>query len=167
VNILFSSLLLCAACVAHAQTPPPTFDLPAPTGKSRVGSTRWVVADPSRQETFAPGRRREVEVIAWCATAATTGDTAPDMRSGMEEALGFARVAKLGDAYNGLAGVNTHSILDAGEAEKERLLRGHLATLKNTDQVVKRWALDVSNSASKIAAVRPASTSTAFRDTGP
>ena len=29
------------------------------------------------------------------------------------------------------------------DAEKEKLLRGYLATLKNTDQVVKRWVLDV------------------------
>ncbi len=28
------------------------------------------------------------------------------------------------------------------DAEKEKLLRGYLATLKNTDQVVKRWVLD-------------------------
>ena len=30
----------------------------------------------------------------------------------------------------------------ADDAEKERLMRGYLATLKNTDQVVKRWTLD-------------------------
>ena len=29
------------------------------------------------------------------------------------------------------------------DAEKEKLMRGYLATLKNTDQVVKRWMLDV------------------------
>ena len=29
------------------------------------------------------------------------------------------------------------------DAEKEKLLRGYLANLKNTDQVVKRWVLDV------------------------
>jgi predicted dienelactone hydrolase len=157
------------------------------------------------------------------------------MRNGMEEALSFARLAKLGDAYNGLEFVKTHSVLDAApasmparfpvivfshgytglpsshtalaedlashgwavlhvvhpyeaaaklsdgtvvtftdqknamrpqvlevlkewgpegstmdkvvastdNAEKEKLLRGYLATLKSTDQVVKRWVLDV------------------------
>jgi predicted dienelactone hydrolase len=202
------------------------------------------VIDPAREETFAPGRRREVEVIAWYpragatgATGATsaTGATAPYMRNGIEEALSFARLAKLGDAYNGLEFVKTHSLLDPApastparfpvivfshgytglpsshtalaedlashgwavlhvvhpyeaaaklsdgtfvtftdeknamrpqilevlkewgpegstmekvvaapdNAEKEKLLRGYLATLKSTDQVVKRWVLDV------------------------
>jgi predicted dienelactone hydrolase len=35
------------------------------------------------------------------------------MRDGMEEVLSFARLAKLGDAYNGLASVKTHAIVDA------------------------------------------------------
>ena len=30
----------------------------------------------------------------------------------------------------------------SNDTEKERLMRGYLATLKNTDQVVKRWTLD-------------------------
>ena len=30
----------------------------------------------------------------------------------------------------------------ADDAEKEKLMRGYLAALKNTDQVVKRWTLD-------------------------
>jgi predicted dienelactone hydrolase len=38
------------------------------------------------------------------------------MRNGMEEVLSFARLAKLGDAYNGLAHVTTHSIIDAAPA---------------------------------------------------
>ncbi len=213
---------------------PATFELPAPTGKSPVGTTRWIVVDPSRQETFAPGRTREVEVIAWYPAATSNAATAPYLRNGMEEVLSFARLAKLGDAYNGLASVKTHSVLDAppaktpapfpvivfshgytglpsshtalfedlasngwavlhvvhpfeaastlsdgtfvtftdeknamrpgimdvlsewgpegatmdkvvavtDDAEKEKLLRGYLATLKNTDQVVKRWVLD-------------------------
>lgn len=221
--------------ILAAQTPPPTFVLPAPTGKLRVGTTRWVVVDPSREETFAPGRKREVEVIAWYPIARAAGARAPYMRNGMEEVLSFARLAKLGDAYNGLASVETHSILDAApaseptrfpvivfshgftglpsshtglaedlashgwavlhvvhpyeaaaklsdgtivtftdeqnrmrpqimdvlnewgpegatmdkvvaatdDAEKEKLLRGYLAALKNTDQVVRRWVLDV------------------------
>ena len=239
--------LLALAVTALAAQVPATFELPAPTGKFPVGTTQWVVIDPSRQETFAPGRQREVQVIAWyprmgaaSATRATSATgaaaaTAPYMRNGMEEALSFARLAKLGDAYNGLANVKTHSMLDAAPAssparfpvivfshgytglpsshtalaedlashgwavlhvihpyeaaatlsdgtfvtftndkdamrpevlevlkewgpesttmekvvaatdtaEKETLLRGYLGALKNTDQVVKRWVLDV------------------------
>ncbi len=232
----FLSVLICCAAIANASAQSKaTFELPAPTGQSRVGTTRWFAVDPSRQETFAAGRQREVEVIAWYPTNASGGATAPYMRNGMEEALSFARLAKLGDAYDGLASVTTHSILDAAPAvspsrlpvivfshgytglpsshtalaedlashgwavlhvvhpyeaasrlsdgrfvsftdeknamrpqimevlnewgpegatmdkvaaapddvEKEKLLRGYLATLKNTDQVVRRWVLDV------------------------
>ncbi|MGH9220932.1 MAG: alpha/beta hydrolase family protein [Vicinamibacterales bacterium] len=226
--------LVAATAIVAAQAPAP-FELPAPTGKLPVGTTQWVVADPSRQETFATGKQREVQVIAWYPSTVRSGDTALYMRNGIEEALSFARLAKLGDAYNGLASVKTHSILDAApassparfpvivfshgytglpsshtalaedlashgwavlhvihpyeaaatlsdgtfvtftnekdamrpgvlevlkewgpegstidkvvaatdNAEKETLLRGYLASLKNTDQVVKRWVLDV------------------------
>jgi predicted dienelactone hydrolase len=221
---------------AAGQTPAPLFDLPAPTGKSAIGTTRWVVTDPSREETFSPGRKRDVEIIAWYPSAGATGATsAPSIRDGMEEVLSFARLAKLGDAFNGLASVKTHALLDAApasspgrfpailfqhgytglpsshtaliedlashgwavlnlihpyeataamladgtvvtftdeknamrsavmdvlnewgpeggtmekitaaqdDAEKERLMRGYLAALKNTDEVVKRWTLD-------------------------
>jgi predicted dienelactone hydrolase len=222
------------AITLHGQTPA-AFELPAPTGNLPVGTTQWVVIDPSRQESFAPGKQREVQVIAWYPAATRTGTTAPYMRNGMEEALSFARLAKLGDAYNGLEFVKTHSALDAppastpsrlpvivfshgytglpsshtalaedlashgwavlhvihpyeaaatlsdgtfvtftdeknamrpgvlevlkewgpegstmdkvvaatNNAEKEKLLRGYLATLKSTDHVVKRWVLDV------------------------
>src|SRR5687768_14941964 len=75
---------------------PATFELPAPTGKLPVGTTQWVFVDPSRQETFAPGRPREVQVIAWYPAATHNGTMAPYMRNGMEEALSFARLAKLG-----------------------------------------------------------------------
>ena len=232
---LLSATVLFAVMTALAAQVPATFELPAPTGKSPVGTTQWVVADPSRQETFATGKQREVQVIAWYPRADATGPTAPYMRNGMEEALSFARLAKLGDAYNGLANVKTHSMIDAppassparfpvivfshgytglpsahtalaedlashgwavlhvihpyeaaaslsdgtvvtftndkdamrpevlevlkewgpesttmekvvaasDNAEKEKLLRGYLGALKNTDQVVKRWVLDV------------------------
>ena len=226
--------------MTSAQAPAPQFALPAPTGKSPIGTTRWVVTDESREEIFAPGRKRDVVVIAWYPRDGGAGkaggeETAPYVRDGMEEVLSFARLARLGDAYNGLASVKTHSIVDAplapaparfpvivfqhgytglpsshtalmedlashgwvalsvihpyeatgamladrtmvtftddknamrapitavldewgpegatmdkvtaskDDAEKERLLRGYLANLKNTDQVVKRWVLD-------------------------
>ena len=38
------------------------------------------------------------------------------MRDGMEEVLSFARLAKLGDAFNGLAAVKTHATIDAAPA---------------------------------------------------
>ena len=115
------SIVLLVGVAVHAQAPPPAFELPAPTGKMPVGTTRWVVVDPSREETFAPGKRREVEVIAWYPAASAAGaagarDTAPYMRDGMEEVLSFARLAKLGDAYDGLANVQTHSVIDAPPA---------------------------------------------------
>ena len=47
-----------------AQTPAPTFELPAPTGKALIGTTRWVVTDTSRDEMFAPGRKRDIEIVA-------------------------------------------------------------------------------------------------------
>jgi dienelactone hydrolase len=242
---LIAAALLCSTSgIVGAQTPPATFVLPAPTGKLPIGTSGWTVIDQAREEMFAPGRRREVQVLAWYPRASATGAkgassatgaTAPYLRNGIEEALSFARLAKLGDAYDGLAGVKTHAILDAApaiaparmpvivfshgytglpsshtalaedlashgfavlhvihpyeaaarlsdgtfvtftddnnamrpaitdvfnewgpegstmdkvvaaadDAEREKLLRGYLATLKHTDQVVKRWVLDV------------------------
>ena len=218
-----------------AQAPAPAFELPAPTGKSPIGTTRWVVTDTSREELFAPGRKRDIEIVAWYPAAAPATEPAPYIRDGMEEVLSFARLAKLGEAFNGLASVKTHATLDAApasspgrfpvilfqhgytglpsshtalmedlashgwvvlnlihpyeatgamladgtvvtftdeknamrsgimdvlnewgpeggtmekitaaddDAEKEKLMRGYLAALKNTDQVVKRWTLD-------------------------
>lgn len=226
--------LLMNAAALGAQAPPP-FDLPAPTGKSPIGTTRWVVTDTSRQETFAAGQQRQVEVIAWYPAVASVAATAPYLRDGMEEVLSFARLAKLGNAYDSLVAVKSHAVLDAtaaasparfpvivfshgytgfpsahtslfedlashgwavlsivhpyeatasmladgsvitilndkgtmhqaitdvfnewgpedgtmakvtaaaDEAEKQKLLRGYLATLKSTDAVMKRWVLD-------------------------
>jgi dienelactone hydrolase len=200
-----------------------------------IGTTRWVVTDQSRDEMFAPGKKRDIEIIAWYPAAAPSSQSAPYIRDGMEEVLSFARLAKLGDAFNGLASVKTHATIDAeparsparfpvivfqhgytglpsshtalmedlashgwavlnlihpyeatgamladgtvvtftddknamrsgimdvlnewgpeggtmekivaaaDDAEKEQLMRGYLAALKNTDQVVKRWTLD-------------------------
>jgi predicted dienelactone hydrolase len=233
-RILFlAAVFTMAVTSTQAQVPAP-FELPAPTGKSPVGTARWVVSDPSRNETFAPGKR-EIEVIAWYPAAAPSLSPAPYIRDGMEEVLSFARLAKLGDAFNGLQSVKTHATLNAApaatsekfpvivfqhgytglpsshtalmedlashgwavlhvvhpyeatgammangyvatftneknamrpqimdvlnewaaegatmdkvtaatdDAEKEKLLRGYLGTLKNTNEVVKRWVLD-------------------------
>ncbi|HUQ86281.1 MAG TPA: hypothetical protein VM096_01910 [Vicinamibacterales bacterium] len=109
-------LLLGASAVASAQSATPTFELPAPTGRFPIGTTRWVVTDTSREETFAPGRKRDIEIVAWYPIAAATGTTAPYMRDGMEEALAFARLTKSGDAWDGLAAVKTHAVMDAAPA---------------------------------------------------
>lgn len=111
---LSAALVVAGLAVARAQAPPAAFELPAPTGRSPVGTTRWVVKDMTRPESFAPGKTREVEVVAWYpAAAASAGKTAPYMRDGMEEVLSFTRLAKLGGAYDGLASVKTHAVLDA------------------------------------------------------
>src|SRR6187397_3557755 len=90
----------------RAQTSAPAFELPAPTGKSPIGTTRWVVTDTSRDEMFAPGKKHDIEIVAWYPReAGPSGVTAPYLRDGMEEVLSFARLAKLGDAFNGLASV--------------------------------------------------------------
>jgi predicted dienelactone hydrolase len=232
--LLFGGVVTAVISLA-AQSPAPAFELPAPTGRSPIGTTRWVVKDASRAETFAAGKTREVEVVAWYPAAAANGPTAPYLRDGTEEVLSFARLAKLGTAFDGLASVKTHGAIDAAptaspvrlpvilfqhgytglpsshtglaedlashgwvvlsiihpyeatgarladgtvitfldekgamhpgimevlnewgpedgtmtkiteaktEAEKEQLMRGYLAALKNTTLVVKRWVLD-------------------------
>ena len=225
--------------LAAAQTTP-LFELPAPTGQLPIGTTRWVVTDQSRDEVFAPGKKHDIEIIAWyprANTARVPGTiSAPYIRDSMEEVLSFARLAKLGDAFARLEWVQTHATVDAepastpsrfpvivfqhgytglpsshtalmedlashgwavlhvihpyeatgailadgnavtftdeknalrapitevfnewgpeggtmekitaasGDGEKEKLMRGYLAALKNTDLVVKRWTLDV------------------------
>ena len=237
---MLSVVLLLAALTttSFAQAPAP-FELPAPTGKLPIGTTRWVVTDASRDEVFAPGKKRDVEIIAWYPAGALGASgalgAAPYIRDGMEEVLSFARLAKLGDAFNGLGSVKTHATIDAApaptparfpvivfqhgytglpsshtaliedlashgwvvlnlihpyeatgamladgavvtftdeknamrsgimdvlnewgpeggtmekivaasdDAEREKLMRGYLSALKNTDQVVKRWTLD-------------------------
>lgn len=234
-----AALILSVTAALPAQSPAP-FALPAPTGTSPIGTTKWVVTDPSREEIFAPGKRRDVEIIAWYPSAGGTrvpgAMVAPYLRDGLEEVQSFARLAKLGDAFDGLSAVTTHAALDAppaasparfpvivfqhgytglpsshtalmedlashgwavlnvihpyeatgaaladgtvvtftdeknamrgpimdvlnewgpeggtmekitaapDDATKEQLMRGYLRALKNTDQVVKRWTLDV------------------------
>ncbi len=109
-------VLVATFTAVHTQSLAPTFELPAPTGRAPIGTTRWVVVDTSRPETFAPGKTREVEVVAWYPAVASAGATAPYLRDGMEEALSFARLAKLGNAFDGLAAVTTHAVIDAAPA---------------------------------------------------
>ena len=232
-------ILLLAVFASTPSAQAPAFELPAPTGKFPIGTTRWVVTDASRDEIFAPGKKHDIEVIAWYprANVGRVAGTisAPYIRDSMEEVLSFARLAKLGDAFQALEFVQTHATIDAepaqsparfpvivfqagytglpsshtalmedlashgwavlnlihpyevtgatladgtfvtftdeknalrsgitdvfnewgpeggtmekivaaaDDAEKEKLMRGYLGALKNTDQVVKRWTLD-------------------------
>jgi predicted dienelactone hydrolase len=210
--------------------------LPAPTGASPVGTTRWVTTDPTRQESFAPDQKRQVEVVAWYpAAAAKGGARAPYLRETPAEVQSFAQLMRQPGVFDGLSNVVTHAMLDAppaarparfpvivfshgytglpsshtalfedlashgyavlsivhpyeatgaviggdkvitflnekgamhqgimdvlnewgpedgtmakvtaaaDDAEREKLMRGYLAALKNTDLVVKRWVLD-------------------------
>ena len=116
-------LLVSLSAVASAQPVTPLFELPAPTGKLLIGTTRWVVTDTTRDETFVPGRKREIEIIAWYPAGASGASgasgalgAAPYMRNGIEEALAFGRLAKVGDAWNGLAALKTHAAIDAAPA---------------------------------------------------
>lgn len=223
---------LIGATSALAQVP----ELPVPTGPSLVGTTRWVVTDPARQESFAPDQKRQVEVVAWYpAASAKAGTPAPYLRETLAEVQSFAQLMRMPGVFDGLANVATHATLDAPPAasparfpvivfshgytglpsshtalfedlashgyavlsivhpyeatgsiiggdkvitflnekgamhqgimdvlnewgpedgtmakvtaapddgERERLVRGYLAALKNTDLVVKRWVLD-------------------------
>jgi len=113
--VLAVAMVALPAAVAAAQ-PVATFQLPAPTGRLPVGTTRWVVQDQSRPETFAAGKTRQVEVVAWYPAVASKAATAPYVRSGMAEVLSFARLAQLGNAFDGLAHVTTHAVVDADPA---------------------------------------------------
>lgn len=111
-------LVLIACASTHAQTP--AFELPAPTGKLPIGTSRWVVTDQSRDEIFAPGKKHDIEVIAWYPSTGAMrvpgSISAPYIRDSMEEVLSFARLAKLGDAFNDLEFVQTHATVDAEPA---------------------------------------------------
>ena len=99
------ALVLRFSAFASAQTPAPLFELPAPTGKSAdrhhaLGGHRLLARGDVRARTESATSK----IIAWYPVAAAAGGpTAPYLRDGMEEVLSFARLAKLGDAFNGLA----------------------------------------------------------------
>ncbi len=116
LSLLLSALAIAAALASQSQAQTSAFELPAPTGQSPIGTTRWVVTDTSRPETFAAGKTREVEVVAWYPAAASNGTKAPYLRAGLEEVQSFARLAKLGNAFDGLAAVETHAVVDAAPA---------------------------------------------------
>lgn len=96
------------------QTPaapaPATPELPAPTGRAAIGTTRWVATDPARTEDLAQsGGPRQVEVLAWYPAAATEGSAlAPYLREGMAELPPGLRLP-----LASLAALPTHAVRDA------------------------------------------------------
>jgi predicted dienelactone hydrolase len=109
------ALLLPPAGPASAEPPqaaPAVIELPAPTGPYKIGTTVWHVTDAARPETFAaPGVHRQVEVMAWYPAASDHGQPAPYLREGLAELPPFLKTA-----LSSLAGVRTHSIVDAPPA---------------------------------------------------
>ena len=68
-------------------------------------------------------RNRSDRVVSRCVPC-TRCTSCAVLRDGMEEVLSFARLAKLGDAFNGLASVKTHAMLDAAPATTPGALPG-------------------------------------------
>jgi predicted dienelactone hydrolase len=94
------------------QTAP--FELPPPTGGQAIGVTSWTLTDPSRQEEFAPGTRRQVRVSAWY-PALPTPDAKPSpyLLEGLTDVRTLASLTRApAGTYDALAGVATHSYLD-------------------------------------------------------
>ena len=113
-----------AALLSTSVEPLPGFILPAPTGRYAVGTTAWRVTDGTRAEVFAsPAVPRQVEVVAWYPAASSRGTRAPYLRWGLAEVQGFAQL--LGGArtaFDSLAGVRTHAVIDAPPASSPKRL---------------------------------------------
>jgi len=111
---LFGALALtCVTVNAGAQSP--VVELPKPTGPFAVGTTSWIITDETRPESFDPASgKRRIPVIAWYpAAVGAKGGPAPYMRQGMEEVRAFATLIRKPGAFDDLADVKTHGILDA------------------------------------------------------
>jgi len=107
-------LTICALLSLVCMSAPEAFTLPAPTGSYHVGTTSWHVTASSRREVFTDGKTaREVEVVAWYPTDVRTGTTAPYLRDSLAEVRTFASLLKPENAFDALAEVKTHAILDA------------------------------------------------------
>ena len=89
------------------------FELPAPTGRFPVGTTSWRLTDGARQELFAPGEFRQVEVIAWYPAVRGAGAPAPYLRESVAEVRPFAKLFGDESAFDKVESVATHAELDA------------------------------------------------------
>lgn len=77
VLVIGVGLIVSVLATGRASAQAPTFELPAPTGKLPIGTTRWVVTDPSREELFAQGKKRDVEIVAWVSKGGCIGCNSP------------------------------------------------------------------------------------------
>jgi Platelet-activating factor acetylhydrolase, isoform II len=110
VTISFAVLV----CTLLRPYEPGRVELPAPTGPSAVGTTRWVVTDTSRRDPFEGREAREVEVVAWYPASRGAGQsTAPYLRGRLETVRAFASRLGKADLLDDLAAVRTHAFIDA------------------------------------------------------
>ena len=97
----------------------PMFELPAPTGKSPIGTTTFFATD-ARAETFDPaGGKRQIAIHAWYPSAPHAPDAkrAPYLREGLAEVEVFQRLTKQpSGAFDALDEVRTHAAMDATPA---------------------------------------------------
>jgi len=118
---MFATIAAVATPPAPARSPTPAaFELPTPGGRFAVGTTSWRLIDRSRQETFAAGEPRQVEVIAWYPAARGRGATAPYLREGLGEVRPFAKLFGDETAFDKVQTVRTHAELDAAPASAPR-----------------------------------------------
>ena len=119
--MLLSTILAVGAGrgVSSQNAAPPPFELPAPTGSYRVGTTSWRIADDARPETFAGSGRRQVEVLAWYPAAdSPTAALAPYLREGTVEVRTFATMLRAPEnAFDALAAVRAHAHVDTAPAD--------------------------------------------------
>jgi predicted dienelactone hydrolase len=119
IHALVLSLALTACSPAQSESPSMVFELPAPTGPAPVGTTRWLVTDASRRETFGSvDAPRQVPVVAWYPAASPlSSPRAPYLREGLVEIRSFASLfGQPSTAFDKLANVRTHATLDAPPA---------------------------------------------------
>jgi dienelactone hydrolase len=92
-----------------------TLALPAPTGQYRVAASRWIVTDPVRQETFAPGGPRRIEVIVWypAAAGARPVPRSTYLFSGADEVRTFATLLGNRSALDELIDLKAEAMSDA------------------------------------------------------
>jgi dienelactone hydrolase len=118
---MFATIAAVAIPSPSAQSPAPAaFELPTPSGRFAVGTTSWRLTDRSRQETFAAGEFRQVEVIAWYPAVRGRGATAPYLREGLGEVRPFAKLFGDETAFDKIQTVRTHAELDAAPAAGPR-----------------------------------------------
>jgi pimeloyl-ACP methyl ester carboxylesterase len=114
LRVLAAGLFLLVGTVGSIARQAAPFVLPAPTGTFSIGATSWTLVDESREETFAPGTRRQVRVNAWYPAARGAGGTAtPYLIEGPADVRTLGTLVRSPGSYEVVAGVTTHSRIDA------------------------------------------------------